>query len=279
MDFESFVDYLAQQGILQESDLNKIVQIYNEIDENDIRGFLLNNQSNQNDGEEEVSQGQQAVELQFIFALADFLKLTAQDNASGNGLFDIAQSIFESWKMQQEQKPVKFFLRVMEKEAFELERRMKDAFQTWRLKARIATLEERLFYANQSNNRDLQRSMDGEETVDVEWLTPMNQEGNQEEEKGSGRPRNSQSNSYYSRKTPVGIHAQKPPTQQNFKISDTVGVNININQFNTLSAGHNLEMGRKSKNLSRTPNSVSQKIQRHPKQAVNSKKKRAATKA
>ena len=62
----------------------------------------------------------------------------------------------------------------MEKEAFELERRMKDAFQTWRLKARIATLEERLFYANQSNNRDLQRSMDGEETVDVEWLTPMN---------------------------------------------------------------------------------------------------------
>ena len=76
--------------------------------------------------------------------------------------------------MQQEQKPVKFFLRVMEKEAFELERRMKDAFQTWRLKARIATLEERLFYANQSNNRDLQRSMDGEETVDVEWLTPMN---------------------------------------------------------------------------------------------------------
>ena len=80
MDFESFVDHLAERGILAEPDFDKIIQIYNEIDENDIRGVQLHNASNQNDEDGEVSQGQQAVELQFIFALADFLKLTAQEN-------------------------------------------------------------------------------------------------------------------------------------------------------------------------------------------------------
>ena len=40
--------------------------------------------------------GEQAIELRFIFALADFLKFQAQNNEAG--LFDTAQSIFESWK-------------------------------------------------------------------------------------------------------------------------------------------------------------------------------------
>ena len=60
----------------------------------------MNNQSCQNDGEDDINQSQQTVELQFIFALADFLKLTAQDTSGGSGLFETAQSIFESWKMQ-----------------------------------------------------------------------------------------------------------------------------------------------------------------------------------
>ena len=100
MDFQSFVDYLAHKGILQEQNIVKIIEIYNDIDENDLRGFQMNNQSSLNDEFDDISQGQQAVELQFIFALADYLKLTAQDTESG--LFDVAQSIFESWKSQQE---------------------------------------------------------------------------------------------------------------------------------------------------------------------------------
>ena len=43
MDFQSFVDYLAHKGILQEQNIVKIIEIYNDIDENDLRGFQMNN--------------------------------------------------------------------------------------------------------------------------------------------------------------------------------------------------------------------------------------------
>ena len=131
---------------------------------------------------------------------------------------------------------------------------MKEAFKVWRLNARIATLEQQLEAVMQYEHDEFQRSADEEETRSMEWLTPLNQEGTQETELASGRPSMTQTNqkkkhghSATQKKTPVQYSASKPPTQQTFKISDTVGVNININQFNTLSADQGTELGRKSK--------------------------------
>ena len=188
----------------------------------------------------------------------------------------MAQAIFESWKMQQEHKPVKFLLRFMEKETYEYERRMKEAFKVWRLQAHIATLEERLYHANQSNNRDIQRSMNQEEdSPDVEWLTPMHSGG---EQSAAMRHPNEIHSQQYNMKTTPSKHP-KPPTQQNFNISDTRGVNININQFNNM-GGEPHTSSKKHKIQSKTPNTISHKVlKKYPRQLTSAKKKRRFSKA
>ena len=84
-------------------------------------------------------QREQAIELRFIFALADFLKLQAQENQTG--LFDIAQSIFETWKTRKEQNAIKFLLKNIEKEVFSSDFKLREYFRTWRLQATIRRLE------------------------------------------------------------------------------------------------------------------------------------------
>jgi len=84
-------------------------------------------------------QREQAIELRFIFALADFLKHKARDNDTG--LFDIAQNIFESWKSRKEQNGIKFLLKHLEKEVVSADVRLKEQLKVWRLQAEISRLE------------------------------------------------------------------------------------------------------------------------------------------
>ena len=130
-------------------------KIFVEIDENDIRGAQqfqsprYQQQSQELEDEDATSEEQaamqsqlqreQAIELRFIFALADFLKVQAKNNETG--LFDIAQSMYESWKAQKEQKAIKSLLKHIEREMEHDKRRMIDALKIWRLQAEIAGLQ------------------------------------------------------------------------------------------------------------------------------------------
>ena len=102
MDFEAFTKHLATQGIIRQGngDAERISQIFTDIDENDIRGAQETNPAfmidlpEEDATSEELAQIQsqlqleQAVELRFVFALADFLKMQSVEGQTG--LFDLA---------------------------------------------------------------------------------------------------------------------------------------------------------------------------------------------
>ena len=48
-------------------------------------------------------------------------------------MFDIAQSIFETWKVRKEQNAIKYILKHIEKEVNHADLRLKDCFKIWRL--------------------------------------------------------------------------------------------------------------------------------------------------
>ena len=80
---KKFFIHLEASGILKADDSDKLMQIYSEIDESDIMF----------EGHQTDDQPDQTEELRIVFSLADLLKMQAND--SENGLFDIAQTIFQ----------------------------------------------------------------------------------------------------------------------------------------------------------------------------------------
>jgi hypothetical protein len=92
--FDKFVVYLAGRGILKThlGDTERLAAIYQEIEDSDIKmatGTIDSSQkSDAYDRGGDFAEMERASELRIVFALADFLKMQAQD--SENVIFDTA---------------------------------------------------------------------------------------------------------------------------------------------------------------------------------------------
>jgi len=122
--------------------------------------------------------------LRFIFALADYLKVQAKN--AETGLFDIAQSIYESWKARKEQDGIKSLLKHIEREVLHNERQISEQFKIWRMQTEIARLraiidEYRIVLEQEVNLQDGENYPEGAFSNDilsadeseVDWLTPV----------------------------------------------------------------------------------------------------------
>jgi hypothetical protein len=95
----NFTAYLQEVGMLTPTSLALFQQIYNEIDENDLKMIgpdedALNHSSSLSEGEARPSS-----RTRMIFALADFLKFQSnkEEDADAIELYDMAQAIHENY--------------------------------------------------------------------------------------------------------------------------------------------------------------------------------------